>query len=89
MGQCRALRKNKKEQILRKIKAMNESTQQLLKRTEGLSLSYRFFWRFQYGMLGFFGPPDNGPGGGPRGALLRERLAKVESFAQQQPPLKG
>lgn len=57
---------------------MDETVKELLRQKQGLSFGYRFFWRLQYTMLGFFGPPDYGAGGGPRGELLRSRIARVE-----------
>ena len=63
-----------------KATAMDETVKELLKQKDGLSFGYRFFWRLQYTTLGFFGPPDYGSGGGPRGELIRSRTAKVEQI---------
>lgn len=67
---------------------MDETVRELLKQKQGLSFGYRFFWRLQYTMLGFFGPPDYGTGGGPRGELLNSRLARVAEIkaAEQNRP---
>lgn len=62
---------------------MDKPTRNLLKHTEGLSLGYRFFWRLQYTLLGFFGPPDSGTSAGPRDALVAERRARVEDIKNQ------
>ena len=44
---------------------------------EGLSLGYRFFWRFQYILLHIYGPAQLPDHLDPRIQLKRQRAAKV------------
>jgi hypothetical protein len=44
---------------------------------EGLSLGYRFFWRFQYVLLHIYGPAQLPDHADPRKQLERQRAAKV------------
>lgn len=47
--------------------------------TTGLTWRYRFFWRLEYAVLHWGGPPQPALDRDPREKLRRERAAKVEA----------